>query len=893
MKIAHLALARLAALLLATLPVGVRQGFAQASLRFSLNVEDVPLADALREATRVSGVALSYDPALVAGKNATCRIQTDAIHALFGCVLTGSGLALARQDGPTYTLVPRSDVSPTFLPPTTRTASIVGVVVDEVSGQTVEDAVLTLVPTGRTLRSGRFFAFSSLASGTYRIRVSHVGFEAFEMPVEVSDGNKRILRLRVHARLAELPQVVVDGLSVVRPYVNLGTDQRPTEAVAPTPNAGTSAPTFGVSPLADYRVQGWGEGDYILTLDGARTFPVPSLLGVVGPLGPLAIGQITAQKAAYGSLVGSSVVGLVDAIHYLPDQPEVTAHLDPFVAELRAGGRLAASTSSRAMVSIHANLPVERDVGALAEALSARVRPDPLLSRLFGPDTLARPSVGSPRSSVSHFDAHAAAHYQGSGINAVSVSGHYGSRRLFTRYPDDLRGDRDEQGWQTYNGRVLWLTGLGAATLLRLRGSLAGYEHEALGTVGGAPEPAALRTLNRAYQASLDGRLDFALGDDIRSELGLTYERISTRLSAPTLAAQSFQHAAQSSRIAAFGSIRLSPAPVIEAELGLRTVYATAQRRFYPDPHVTIRLGQSRSPVGPWAARIGFGTFHQYVLATRAPSFSPASPLGTDLVWTALDTNLKIPSAEHLAAEVRIEPLRWLALQADTYYRIQRSAPTLVVPDTASGTLASADFLRFAQATGFGFGLLMDVRYRALAVQARYGYHQTNTEHPFAPAFAGNPPGSRPHYGTIALTLRLSQHIEGLARLDASTFDGWAYRLAYYAAADALQRGTLPSDRAHAIRPLVDAFALGTPEATLPATVRLDVGLGYRRVFGPFATVARIEVYNALDRMNPDEQAFAMGSSAPTVAARATLPISLAASLRVTWQAPTPPPSEQ
>ena len=874
-------LVRVLALLLVALSAGARWALAQPAPRFVLDVQGVPLADALREAAQMSGVALSYESALVAGKRSTCRIQTDGVEALWGCVLRGSGLGLSRQNVSTYTLVPRSDA--TQPEPATRIAAIVGVVVDEVSGQAVEDAVLTLLPPGRTLRSGRFFAFSSLAPGTYRLRASHVGFEDFEQVVELSSG-QRTLRLRLRPHAAELPQVVVDGLSVARPYMRLGTDQRPAEVATSTSSVETAVPSFGISPLADYRLQGWGEGEYLLTLDGARTFPVPTLLGIVGPMGPLAIGQITAQKAAYGSLVGSSVVGLVDATHYLPDQPEVTAHLDPFVAEIRAGGRLASNTSSRAMVSIHANLPVEREVGALSHALSDRVRPDPLLSRLVGPDTAAHLPMGLPRSGASHFDAHAAAHYQGSGINAVSVSGHYGSRRLLTRYPDAPDSDRDDQSWMTYNGRALWLTGLGSRMLLRLRGSLAGYEHEAFGEIGGASETTTLHTLNRAFHSSLDARLDFALNDDIRSEFGMTYERLSTRLTAPTPSAQSYHHASRSGLLAGFGSLRLSPTPIVEAELGVRIVYATSHRRFYPDPHVTLRMGQAQSLVGPWAARIGFGTFHQHLLANRTPSYSPASPFGTDLVWTVLDTSLQIPTAGHLAAEMRLEPLSWLAFQADGYYRTQRRAPTIASPDTVSGTVASADFLRLEQATGFGLGLLVDVRYKGLATQARYGYHRTRTEHPFAPNSTRNPPGSRPHYGTLALTLRLARHLEGLARLNVATFDGWAYRLAYYAAADALQRGTIPTDRAEAIRPLIDALEPDAPNTTLPATVRLDVGVGYRRTFGPLAALARIEVYNLLDRTNPDEQSLTYDTGALAVAQRPTLPISLAASLRVTWK---------
>lgn len=872
-------LVRVLALLLVALPAGAQRALAQPTPRFVFDVQGVPLANALREAAQMLGVALSYEPALVAGKTATCRIQTDGAEALLGCVLRGSGLDLLRQNGPAYTLVPHVNAAQ----PVAHTAAIVGVVVDEVSGQAVEDAVLTLVPSGRTLRSGRLFSFSSLAAGTYRLRVSHVGFEDLEQVIELSS-SQRTLRLRMRPHIAELPQVVVDGLSVARPYLRLGTDQRPAEAVASTPSAEPIDPSIGISPLADYRVQGWGEGEYLLTLDGARTFPVPTLLGVVGPLGSLAIGQITAQKAAYGSLVGSSVVGLVDATHYLPDQPEVTAHLDPFVAEIRAGGRLASNSPSRAMVSIHANLPFDRNRGVLSHALSDRVLPDPLLSRLVGPDTAVHLPSGQAQSSASHFDAHAATHYQGSGINAVSVSGHYGSRRLLTHYPNDPNSDRDDQGWQTYSGRALWLTGLGSAMLLRLRGSLAGYEHEAFGAVGDASERTTLNTFNRAFHSSLDARLDFALDDDIRSEFGMSYERLSTRLTAPTLTAQTYHHAVRSALIAGFGSLRLSPTPIVEAELGVRIVYTTTHRRLYPDPHVTVRMGQARSPVGPWAARLGFGTFHQLMLASRTPSYSPASPFGTDLVWTALDTSFRVPAAGHLAAEMRLEPLPWLAFQGDGYYRTQRRAPTVASPDTVSGTVASADFLRFEQATGFGLGLLVDVRYKGLATQARYGYHRTRTEHPFAPNSTRNPPGSRPHYGTLALTLRLTRHLEGLARLNMATFDGWAYRLAYYAAADALQRGTLPTDRAEAIRPLVNALEPEVPNTTLPATIRLDMGVGYRRTWGPFAAVARIEVYNMLDRPNPDEQSLTYDTGVLTAAERPTLPISLAASLRVTWK---------
>lgn len=864
---------------------------AQPVPRYALTVVDLPLADALRRAAQLSRIALSYDPALAAGLRATCTIHDATLDALFACVLRSSPLGLFRVDERTYTLrrVPPPTNARTTAPP--RTATLVGVVVDAQTGRGIEDVVASMGAFQTVVRGAGQLVFDGVPAGTYTLRLSHVGYAVREIPLRLLPGEKKTLRLALHARPSELAAVVVDGLSTIRRYERLGAEEPGMDVPAADAEA-AAWPASPASALVDYRIQGAAEGDFLLTLDGTPAFPVPSLLGTLGPFGTLAIGRVSAQKAAFSTAMGASVAGVVDASHYLRAEPEATLLVDPFGVEARLSGTLDALPRTRSMLAVRTALPFLSHDDVLARSLAARVRPDPLLHALLGAAPLAPPGTwGAPVTDVDQLDVNATTQRQGRGVNSLATSVQFASRGLATRYPAATgAADTDDQRWRSYTAQASALTAIGGSTLARFRASASGYgfEHRF-----GVADTAGLRTFeqaNHVTELGVDGRIDVALGDGVRGEFGAAALYASSYLRALALDGTPYASHHRQPRVAAFADLRLSPFPRVEAELGVRATFLPETGRSFGDPHLTLRIDGPTSPIGPWAARVAGGLYHQFVLSTLVPVFSPASPLGTRRTWTVPDTTVVTPAAEHYAAELRLDPTPWLGLQVDAFYRQQLRALAYAPPQHAGGEMPARAFLLNTALRTSGVGLGLDFVRPRFSAQLRYARQSERRRWPYGGASPGTPPQSQPQSGSVALAVRPLRGLELTARLRAATYDRWAYRLAYYATAQALADGVLAPDRVAALTPLVAALGPEAAEAPLPTTLRLDLGLAVQHTVGPVHAIGRLDLYNALDRPNPDEQDAAFDPSGALVALpRGGLPITLAASLRLTW----PPPSSR
>lgn len=871
---------------------------AQPGPRTSVDVPAQPLAEALRRVAAAADLNLSYDPALVRGQTGACRLANAPPEALLACVLRGTGLVAVRTGPRSFTLARAPDPAPRAAPPhpvpeaspTVRSATLVGVVVDAGTRRGLEGAVVLLGRTGTATASSGQFALEALPPGRYTLRASHVGYAPAVLAVELRPGGRHEVRLALRPRDTELPQVVVDGLSTLARSERLGLEDARAVEVA-TRDEKPTWPTRPAAALADFRVQGLAEGDYQLTLDGATVFAPPSVLGIVGPFAPLAIGRVTAQKAAFGVALGASASGLVEASHAASTHAEAVAYLDPFAAEARWTGPLDPRRAAHALLTVRGSMPAT--LSPLSDALAARVAPDPLLSLLLRPDPLAPPGAasgwGTPRSTLGVLDLHAAVQATGRGVRALSASAHYGQRRLDTRYPDaPVSADTDARAWQTYTLQASARTALGGTTLARLTASVAGVEQRHQFRLGGADTPTdaqAYPTTHRALEAGLDGRLDVAVTTGVRAEVGTSAAVATSDLSTTGLTGLPYAHRTAQPRLSAFADLRLAPAPFVQAELGARLTYLPARRQAVADPHLTLRLDGPRSPVGPWAARLAAGLFHSYVVATPTPDLSPASPAGTARLWLVPDTSVGLPRGEHYAAELRVDPAPWLGVQLDTYYRRSPLALVHTPPVAALGRVPLAALTESGVVVGYGREVTVEVNRPRVSVQGRYGRHVERRAHPFDPERYGPPPRSRPSSASLLVAARPVPSVEVSARLSRTPYDGWAYRLAYYAAAEARAQGLLDPARADAIAPFVAAGALEDASATLPATVRLDLGVAAQRRFRHVHALARLDVLNALDRSNPDEQR--LDASGQT-RLRPTLPLTLAASLRLTWQAPEP-----
>ena len=168
----------LAILFILALPSVVR---AQA---IDLDVEDVPVRDALVALGQQAGIDLVFAESTVEGHLATCDFEgIESVEAL-ACVLDGTGLRAERVRRKQYVIVSRAPGEPEHA----RT-TLSGFVVDAETSEALPGAHVYLpdLRIGTITNEAGYFALPSLPRGAYRTHITYVGFESVERRLSGSE----------------------------------------------------------------------------------------------------------------------------------------------------------------------------------------------------------------------------------------------------------------------------------------------------------------------------------------------------------------------------------------------------------------------------------------------------------------------------------------------------------------------------------------------------------------------------------------------------------------------------------------------------------------------------------------------------------------------------------
>src|SRR5207302_10540865 len=200
-------------LVVVTAPVRSQQA-AEATSPFdrtvTLTLEGVPLKDALDAVARQTGVRIAYSGRIVPlNRSVSVQLAAVRVGAALDTLLHGTGVASTLDRTGQILLVTDRSAGRAAR----QSGSIAGTVRDSTTGASVSEAVVTVVGTAFTAKTGADgrFTITGVPAGSYRIRVRMLGYTAAPASVVVQDSEQAVADVHLARSAIELNPVVAIG----------------------------------------------------------------------------------------------------------------------------------------------------------------------------------------------------------------------------------------------------------------------------------------------------------------------------------------------------------------------------------------------------------------------------------------------------------------------------------------------------------------------------------------------------------------------------------------------------------------------------------------------------------------------------------------------------------
>ncbi|MDX1548167.1 MAG: carboxypeptidase regulatory-like domain-containing protein, partial [Rhodothermales bacterium] len=735
-----------------------------------------PLGEALVAWQSATGIDLSYDPGLVAGRR-TRGIEpaAETPEALLRALLAGSGLVFYRLTSGAYAIRTEAEVA-------ALRGSLSGYVFNRETGRPLPDAHVVLrsdaVPNARGAAADALglFHFEALTPGRYEAHVTHVGYAGRVVAVVVRPETRTEVVVELRVRPGVIEPVVVESF-LERPGVD-ASDRvlRPAEQVEAA-GLGMSDAVRGLNnligvrvgdALAEVHIQGGEAGEHQFRLDGTPIFEPVHLRGLLGAFNPFALSRITAHKAGFSVSEGSYLAGVIEAEHALADTDghPFDVQVDPLSVNGRIqlefgapdavhGQAMAAARSSTWTWGVYRPSHIERLLTEWNTPDEFLLRASLLAAREAGAsldyDALVQQLDSLPPSRLPDLgfrDVHLAGRLRLRPGTSLYTSYYRGdnrldSRRLATAFDTTAQEQNpDRYDWFNENAQVQARTVLGSRAFVtaRLRSSIYDLRHD-YSALSDSSESAftlpgqGTRTVkidlrpaddgNRIRETALEATLD-GVHRGGAVQLGAEAVRTAHRFSINDVFTRSIDHDEAGWRMALFAeeALRLGPATLTG---GLRLTYLGTSRRVYAEPRL-----EARYEGGGVAARLAGGLYRQFVNQFDISSISPSALFPSVRFWMPLDGTIAPPKAYHLAADAAWQPAPAWVLRLESYYKHQPHLLRIDYPalwrrdfEPVLGGLpitSQADFLEASRGRAFGAAAAAERATGPLRAAARYEF---------------------------------------------------------------------------------------------------------------------------------------------------------------------------
>jgi hypothetical protein len=851
------------------------------STRISVRLAGVPVADALAQLVQASGISLVYDDAVlltpgregrpVRDQRIFCKVTAAPPEALLLCIVREAGLDFYRLSSGTYVVIASAEALPAM-------ASVSGVVIDESTRAPIAQAVVQMAERddARVANQTGHFAFTALPPGRYRLVVRAIGYAPLRTELTLPPNGRLRQRFALTQQQYRSTPIVVNG---IQPGATVGLSGAAT-LDAPTISALVQGPGLVLpgAPMqlgltrrdgvGDLHLQGGEAGEHLWRLDGVPVFDAAGLSGLFGSFAPLAIEQLTVQRAGFGARGGSVTAGTLDLTHGLPavgTAPSMTMQVDPIAASarldlpMRMGGRRWDSrlTGRTGVWPWYAP-------GALSRALTAWNAPDPvLMQRLTLPgahDSLAarRYAVAGSALAVDIADLHLASRLELSPFQQVDASVHWGQSGVgaqsSVQVPNGVgMTGQDDYVWQTRMAQLRhrWLIGTRATHAVQLHAT----RHELVHRMAVAASAPALAGEplrwdgNGITEAGLTSSLTVDGGADWSIDAGASLVRSTSRLDLENGVTRSLSADVQLWRSALHVDLTRRLFAGVWLDAGVRLTQLDVAGRGWTEPRAALRGDGHTAWLGSYAWRLAGGTYRQFVNQFDVATTMPIALVPSVRFWLPADGSRGVATAHHLAAEFMAQPSAGWEVRMEGYVKRQ---PTILAFDyaalldqsiTSAAIVSPLGFVAPARGEAMGAGVrVIRDQWNAGAIPLRLevGYDAGRALRTFPSRFGGRlqpAPWNEPHRLLAAIDARPVRGLRLGVRARAVFGRSWGLRQSYY--------DLLSVHRAGNGLPIGDPSALERP-----TLIDTDLGASWTRSIVGWQWEVGVALQNALNRAN-------------------------------------------
>lgn len=290
------------------------------SRTYALDVDDLPLKEALERFSATTKLAVAFKIDLVNGKKSKCAISEARALELLACVLEDTGLAFERLETGTYKLVRLPPVSQALK--TKHTIS--GFIRDEASGEALISAAVYDRVRGAGITSNAYGFYSlTLPDGPVELTISYLGYQKAFFSFDLNEDVELHVNLKAASFGLDTLVVEADFEDSIEQRTQVSIISIPVEQIQEMPSLlgepdilravqmlpGVQSGNEGTTGLY---VRGGSVDQNLFLLDGATVYNPSHLFGFLSVFHARALNDVTLIKGGFPARYGGRLSSVLD-----------------------------------------------------------------------------------------------------------------------------------------------------------------------------------------------------------------------------------------------------------------------------------------------------------------------------------------------------------------------------------------------------------------------------------------------------------------------------------------------------------------------------------------------------------------------------------------------------
>jgi ferric enterobactin receptor len=289
----------------------------------SLQIEDIPLSEALKQVKSQYGVLIAFQEKAVAPYQVSFSGQNQPLETVLTSLLSQTNLEFRPLSAGQYIVAPRLEApAPTRKPGTGRHYTLRGQVLDAQSGEPIVQASIHILGTNYGTYSGEngHFVLAGLPRQYDSLEVRYLGYRAQRL----AWNSQRALRIRLEVDPHQLDDVMIyEGsdqvVTVADAASQLQINPRKIQALS-----GLGEPDLlralqflpgissGDESSAGLHIRGGRPEENMFLFDGITVYQPGHLFGNFSAFNPEAVKELTVQRGGFDARYGGRISGIID-----------------------------------------------------------------------------------------------------------------------------------------------------------------------------------------------------------------------------------------------------------------------------------------------------------------------------------------------------------------------------------------------------------------------------------------------------------------------------------------------------------------------------------------------------------------------------------------------------